>query len=47
VSFHYSDGFDVSLLDGVKRGLAELNPLLEFEEHYGGQRKGVLIIALE
>ncbi len=47
VSFFHGDGFDVSLLGGVERELAELNPLLEFEEHYGGQRKGVLIIALE
>jgi len=47
VSFFHGDGFDVTLLGGVRRGLAELNPLLEFEEHHGGQRKGVLIIALE
>jgi DAK2 domain fusion protein YloV len=46
-SLFTGEGFDATLLGAVRRRLAELNPLLEFEEHYGGQRKALLIVALE
>ena len=47
VSFYCGDGFDAPRLAGIRRGLVELNPRLEFEEHYGGQPKSLLIVAME
>jgi hypothetical protein len=47
VSFFCGEGFDASLLQPIRKRLAESNPTWEFEQHHGGQRRCMLIISIE
>ena len=47
ISFYYSDSFNKSALDEIKREINKINEFVEFEAHYGGQIREELIISLE
>jgi uncharacterized protein len=47
ISLYYSDDFDVGGMGRLKDRIAETDPNLEFEQHYGGQDKSILIISIE
>lgn len=47
ISLYYSDDFDVGMMGKLKDRITETDPNLEFEQHYGGQKKSILIIAIE
>lgn len=47
VSAYLGRDFDPALLDGLRAGVAAINPDAEFESLYGGQGRELLIISLE
>jgi len=47
ISFYHNDEFDVSTVEKVETCITELNPYIEIETIFGGQKKCVLIISVE